>query len=220
MNDAVWPTGTQEYLDHVVEEGREKKREGERDRKRERGWEGGKAGARVQVDDSKKRWTTSGKYNICSFPLLLNYMCMRLPFSPWFIAGVFSSQALPDFLITAPPSVWVPAVLGALAVWIQNQKKNGVSPLLQLYQKPRLIRNHSSLNIIYTHVQKQAMKSRMTEKAMTPFMIQYFIIYACIGHHLNLIHEHLLDFSQLEYPQTLTPCARQRSGHCCVYHLS
>jgi len=42
------------------------------------------------------------------------------------IAGVPSSQALPGFLITAPPSVCVSAVLGALAVWIK--KKNG-SPI-------------------------------------------------------------------------------------------
>ena len=34
------------------------------------------------------------------------------------------SQALPGFLITAPPSVLVPAVRGALAVWIENQQKN------------------------------------------------------------------------------------------------
>jgi len=39
------------------------------------------------------------------------------------IVGMSSSQALPGFLITAPPSVCVSAVLGALAVWIQNQKK-------------------------------------------------------------------------------------------------
>jgi len=39
------------------------------------------------------------------------------------IAGVPKSQALPGFLITAPPSVYVLAVLGALAVWIQNPKK-------------------------------------------------------------------------------------------------
>jgi len=39
------------------------------------------------------------------------------------IAGVPSSQALPGFLITAPPSVFVPAVIGVLAMWIQNQKK-------------------------------------------------------------------------------------------------
>ena len=34
------------------------------------------------------------------------------------IAGVPSSQALPGFLITAPPSVCVPDVIGTLAVWI------------------------------------------------------------------------------------------------------
>ena len=42
------------------------------------------------------------------------------------IAGVPSSQALLGFLITAPPSVCVPAVIGVLAVWIQNQKKKYV----------------------------------------------------------------------------------------------
>ena len=47
-----------------------------------------------------------------------------MPISLRSIAGVPSSQALPGFLITAPPSVCVPAVLVALAVWIQNQKKN------------------------------------------------------------------------------------------------
>jgi len=36
------------------------------------------------------------------------------------IAGVPSSQALLGFLITAPPSMCVPAVLRALAVWIQK----------------------------------------------------------------------------------------------------
>jgi hypothetical protein len=54
------------------------------------------------------------------------------------IAGVPSCQALPGFLITAPwpPSVCIPAVLGALAVWIQNQIKKNLSCLslhLQLY---------------------------------------------------------------------------------------
>jgi len=39
------------------------------------------------------------------------------------IAGVPSSQALPGYLITAPPSVCVPDVIGVRAVWIQNQKK-------------------------------------------------------------------------------------------------
>ena len=36
--------------------------------------------------------------------------------------GVPSSQALPGYLSTAPPSVCVPAVIGVLAVWIQQQK--------------------------------------------------------------------------------------------------
>jgi len=49
--------------------------------------------------------------------------CMRLPFIPWSIAWVPSSQELPGFLITASPSVLVSAVLGALASWIQNQKQ-------------------------------------------------------------------------------------------------
>jgi len=60
--------------------------------------------------------------SFCSVSLLFDYMCVRLPFFPWSIAGVPSSQALSGFRITAPPSVLVPAVLGALAVWIPNQK--------------------------------------------------------------------------------------------------
>ena len=39
------------------------------------------------------------------------------------IADVPSSQARLGSLITAPPSLCVPALLGALAVWIQNPKK-------------------------------------------------------------------------------------------------
>ena len=54
--------------------------------------------------------------------LLSDYMCM--PFIVFSIAGMPSSQALLGFLISAPPSVLVPAVLGALAVWIYSQKKN------------------------------------------------------------------------------------------------
>jgi len=40
------------------------------------------------------------------------------------IARVPSSQALPGYLITAPPSVCVSAVLVSLAVWIPKPKKN------------------------------------------------------------------------------------------------
>ena len=39
------------------------------------------------------------------------------------IVGVPSSQALPGFLITTPPSMYAPEVIGVLAVWIPNQKK-------------------------------------------------------------------------------------------------
>ena len=52
-------------------------------------------------------------------PFKTTFMCPRS------IAGVPLNQALPGFLITAPPSVFVPAVICALAVWIQhwNTKK-------------------------------------------------------------------------------------------------
>jgi len=43
---------------------------------------------------------------------------------PRSIAGVPSSQAHPGFLITAPPFVCVPDVLGALACGFQTKKYN------------------------------------------------------------------------------------------------
>jgi len=39
------------------------------------------------------------------------------------IAGVPSSQALPGYIIPAPPSVFVPDLIGVLAAWIQNKKR-------------------------------------------------------------------------------------------------
>jgi len=60
--------------------------------------------------------------------LFFDYMCTRLPFFVWSIAGVASSQALPGFLIIAPPPMLVPALLVALAVWIQNPKKKNRMP--------------------------------------------------------------------------------------------
>ena len=54
-----------------------------------------------------------------------NYIHFKTTFMcPRSIAGVPSSQALLGFFITAPPSVCVPDVIGALAVWIQNQKSH------------------------------------------------------------------------------------------------
>jgi len=47
------------------------------------------------------------------------------------IAGVPLSQALPGYLITALPSVCVSAVIGVLAVWIQNITKTAGVPSSQ-----------------------------------------------------------------------------------------
>jgi len=58
----------------------------------------------------------------CSISILFVYMYVRMPSSPRSIAGVPSSQALPGYFITAPPSVCVPDVIDALAVWIRKPK--------------------------------------------------------------------------------------------------
>ena len=57
---------------------------------------------------------------LCLFYLTPCVCICHLSHGPF--AGVPSSQALPCFLITAPPPVLVLAVLGALGVWIPNQK--------------------------------------------------------------------------------------------------
>jgi len=62
----------------------------------------------------------------CSLSCLFEHMCTRLPFISWSIAVVPSSQALPGYLISAPPSVCVPDVIGALSVWIQQPNKSMV----------------------------------------------------------------------------------------------
>jgi len=64
---------------------------------------------------------------------------------PSSIAGVPSSQALPGCLITTPPSVCVPDVIGALSVWIQHQKKKGkdstegTCPAEEMFQEALMI---------------------------------------------------------------------------------
>ena len=63
---------------------------------------------------------------VCSMSLSLDYMCMRLPFTLWSIEGVPSSQALLGFLITAPPSVCVSDLIGAVACGFQTKKKRRV----------------------------------------------------------------------------------------------
>ena len=65
--------------------------------------------------------------------LLFEYMCMRLPFIPWSIAGVPSSQALPGYLIIAPPSVCVPDVIGALACGFKTPTKKNIVSFIGLF---------------------------------------------------------------------------------------
>jgi len=67
-------------------------------------------------------------YSVLRLFYLTSCVCV-CHFSHGPFAGVPSSQALPGFLITAPPPVFVPAVLGVLAVWIQNPKKKGKNSL-------------------------------------------------------------------------------------------
>ena len=62
--------------------------------------------------------------------LYVSFICLHVYafaiHSIWSIGRVPSSQALSSFLITAPPSVLVPDLLDALAVWIQKQNKKTV----------------------------------------------------------------------------------------------
>jgi hypothetical protein len=61
----------------------------------------------------------------CSISILFVYMYVRMPFSPWSIAGVPSGWAPSGFPVTAPPPVCVPDVFGALVV--RRQKKTRIS---------------------------------------------------------------------------------------------
>jgi len=73
---------------------------------------------------------------VCCFIFILFVdMCVRMPSSPGSIAGVPSSQALLGSLITAPPSVYVPDVIGALDVWIQKPKKKSQHVCVQAEQR-------------------------------------------------------------------------------------
>ena len=63
--------------------------------------------------------------------------------------GVPSSQALPGYLITAPPSVCVPAVLGALAVRIEKQKTKCHTKIIMKERKNNTTNNYN----FYIHYQ-------------------------------------------------------------------
>jgi len=67
--------------------------------------------------------------------LSFDYMCMRLPFILWSIAGVPSIQALTSFFITVSPSVCVSDVIGALVCGFQTKKnKLGMSTAIRSFQ--------------------------------------------------------------------------------------
>ena len=74
------------------------------------------------------------------------------------IARVPSSQALPGSLITAPPSVCVPELIGVLAVWISNQKKILVVWIRESgsnsYQEKARIRRHLVTTIEEKHLSR------------------------------------------------------------------
>jgi len=74
----------------------------------------------IQIDQFKTTFHILNTVTLATYKYIhfkTTFMCSRS------IAGVPSSQALPGFLITAPPSVCVPDVIGALAVWIHNLKE-------------------------------------------------------------------------------------------------
>ena len=56
------------------------------------------------------------------------------------MTGVASSQALPGYLTTAPPSMCVPDVIGVLAVWIQNQCASSADSKKKIVAEPGRVR--------------------------------------------------------------------------------
>jgi len=81
-------------------------------------------------------------YSVLS--LLFDYMRTRLRFIPWTwsITGVPSSQALPGFLITAPPSVCVPDAIGVVCGFQTKPKKKIRTESLRGYRDSLWRRDH------------------------------------------------------------------------------
>jgi len=108
---------------------------------------------------------------------------------PRSIVEMPSSQALPGYLITAPPPLCVPDVIGALAVWIQNQKKKEKSRWCACLTKaltltPESLRFQGSqqFGINMCMENGQNMRGGLTARRTQPF---------------------------LSMPHALAPCARQ-----------
>jgi len=78
-------------------------------------------------------------------------------------SAVRFGQALPGLLITAPPSVCVSAVLSALVVWIQNQKKVAKG------HTPEVVGRHRSIIRIY---------AQQTSSTRCSFVLTLFIFKA------------------------------------------
>ena len=127
---------------------------------------------------------------------------MRLQFIPWSIAGVPSSQALLGFLITAPSSVCVPAVIGALTVWIQNPKKNerigfwGCTTTIKYMHTHHVIMNFShrdtsstkSLSKLGQNIRitrtNQHFWVRVRSTILCPFALFSFVLSCCVCAHI------------------------------------
>jgi hypothetical protein len=84
-------------------------------------------GTNIQINHFRQNSASSNTLRTYKyFHFKTTFMCPRS------IAGVPSSQALPGYLITAPPFVCVPAVIGVLACGFQT-KKNQINIWLQHY---------------------------------------------------------------------------------------
>jgi len=89
------------------------------------------------------------------------------------IAGVPSSQALPGFLITTPPSVCVPDVIGALACEFQTKNKKQAAALeleLVQYDRPHELGgcNNGGGGGIFSKVKRSVAKWIGTQKRLFP----------------------------------------------------
>ena len=86
----------------------------------------------------------------CSVSFLFVYMCVYVSSSPRSIAGVSSSRVLPGFPVTAPPTVCIPDIIGALTVWRGKKKMNHIQETE--YQSQNTITNCCPGSVVFIHV--------------------------------------------------------------------